>query len=226
LIFHQLIKIAGVMTALVVFFGGGLAALASPLPLDDLMAKMQESYDNTADMKAGFSQETIIKSMNKKQREEGIVYYKKPRQMLWDYTKPKVKKLIINASKAWFYIPQDNAVYIQDADKIFKSQLAVRFLSGIGNLRNDFDIAYAQDNATDSQGHYRLTLKAKTADLGVSNLKMTVDKDTYQVIECSFFDAYGNDTRIQFRNIKVNTSLPDRLFNFKPPPKAEIFPIQ
>lgn len=187
---------------------------------------MQEVYDETADLKAGFSQDTIIKSMNKKQREEGTVYYKKPRQMFWDYTKPKVKKLIINASKAWFYIPQDNAVYIQDADKIFKSQLAVRFLSGIGSLREDFDITLATDSGVDAQGNYRLALKAKAADLGVSNMKMTVDKDSFQILECSFFDAYGNDTRIQFRNIRTNTAIPDRMFNFKPPPKAEIFPIQ
>jgi outer membrane lipoprotein carrier protein len=219
-------KMIGVMVCLAVFAGGGLPAHAASLPLDQLLTRMQDAYDKAANVKAGFVQETLIKSMNKKQREEGVVYFKKPHQMFWDYTKPKVKKLVIGTSKAWFYIPQEKAVYVQDADKIFKSRLTVRFLSGIGSLRDDFDIAYAPDKAVDDQGNYRLLLKAKGTDLGVSNLKMTVDKETYQILVCSFSDAYGNDTRIQFRNIKVNTDIPDRLFTFKPPPQTEVFPMQ
>ena len=226
LILRNFGKIIAVLACLAVFWSAAAGARDVPLPLDQLMTKMQDAYDHTTNVRAGFVQETLIKSMNKKQREEGTVYFKKPRQMFWDYTKPKAKKLIINTSKAWFYIPQDNAVYVQDADKIFKSQLAVRFLSGIGSLRDDFDIAYAGDRAVDERGNYRLVLKAKTADLGVSNLRMTVDQGTFQILACSFSDTYGNDTRIQFRNMKVNTDIPARLFNFKPPPKAEVFPMQ
>jgi outer membrane lipoprotein carrier protein len=226
LIFSQFYKITFSLLCLTVFSGAAFPAQAAPLPLDQLLVKMQEAYDLAKDVKASFAQETVIKSMNKKQREEGIVYYKKPRQMYWDYTKPKVKKLIITATKAWFYIPQDNAVYVQDADKIFKSQLAVRFFSGIGNLRHDLDIAYAQERAVDDQGHYRLVLKPKSPDPGISNMKMTVDQESFQILDCSFLDTYGNDTRIQFRNIKINTAIPDRFFQFKPPPKADIFPMQ
>lgn len=191
------------------------------------MLKMQEAYDGTTDLKAVFIQETHIKSVRKKQREEGIVYYKKPQQMFWDYTKPKVKKLIITASKAWFYVPQDNAVYVQEANKVLKSQLAVRFLSGIGKLRDDFDIVYADQNKpVDQQGHYRLILKPRKADAGINHLQMTVDGGTFQITECRFSDSFGNDTRVQFRNMRINTALPDRLFTFKPPPKAEVFPMQ
>ena len=230
MIFHKFEKMSGIMTGLIT--GVALISVtaaevqAAPPPLEQLLVKMQEAYDNTADVKANFLQETLIKSMNKKQKEEGVVYYKKPRQMLWDYTKPKVKKLVINAQKAWFYIPQDNAVYVQDADKIFQSQLAVRFLSGIGRLKDDFSMTYAPEKAVDEMGHYHLALKPKAADPSVSNLQMTVDQESFQILACSFSDAYGNDTRIQFRNIKINSALPDRLFNFKPPPKAEIFPMQ
>lgn len=220
-------EIIHLVIGLALFFVAGPCLASSPLSLEELMVKMQEAYDGTTDLKASFVQETLIQSVKKKQREEGIVYYKKPQQMFWDYTKPKAKKLIITASKAWFYIPQDNAVYVQEANKIFKSQLAVRFLSGIGKLRDDFNIAYVQqDQVVDKQGHYRLILRPKTADAGMDHLRMTVDGSTFQVLECSFTDTYGNDTRVQFRNIRINTKLPDRLFTFKAPPRADIFPMQ
>ncbi len=224
--FHRIIHFVQVSACAIMVLGACSAVYAASMPLEELMTNMQKTYNETVDIKANFSQDTVIKSMNKKQREEGTVYFKKPRQMFWDYSKPKVKKLIINASKAWFYVPQDNAVYVQDGDKIFKSQLTVRFLSGIGNLQEDFNVTYANDDGVDGQGNYVLILKAKKSDLGVSHLKMTVDKGTYQILACSFTDAYGNDTRISFRNIKTNTALPDRLFQFKPPAKAEVFPMQ
>ena len=225
--FRNLIKICGFVVGLAVLFGSGPCIASSPLPLPELMVKMQEAYDGTTDLKATFVQETFIKSVKKKQREEGVVYFKKPQQMSWDYKKPKVKKLVITPSKAWLYIPQDNAIYVQEANKVLNSQLAIRFLSGIGKLRDDFDITYADgDKAVDQQGHYRLILKPRKADPGMDHLRMTVDGNTFQIMECRFSDNFGNDTRVQFRNIRINNGLPDRLFSFKPPPKADIFPMQ
>lgn len=225
--FCKSLKMFCLIAGLAVMLGAVPAGAAPPLPLSDLMVKMQEAYDGTTDLKATFVQETLIKSVKMKQREEGIVYFKKPQQMVWDYKKPKVKKLVVTTTKAWFYVPQDNAVYVQDVNKVLKSQLAVRFLSGIGKLRDDFDIAYADgDKGVDQQGHYKLILKPRKADPGMDHLRMTVDGNTFQIQECRFSDNLGNDTRLQFRNIKINSGLPDRLFSFKPPPKADVFPMQ
>jgi outer membrane lipoprotein carrier protein len=55
---------------------------------------------------------------------------------------------------------------------------------------------------------------------------MPVDGRTYQVVDCRFSDTYGNQTWLQFRDMQLNTGLQDRLFDFKPPPKAEVFPMQ
>jgi outer membrane lipoprotein carrier protein len=182
---------------------------------------MQTTYEKTSDLKANFVQEVTIKSMNKTDREEGTVYFKNPQKMLWDYEKPKAKKLVINTKKSWLYLPEDNTVYIQDSAGIFKSRIVVRFLAGIGSLKKDFSIKLSQP-ATDEQGNYQMTLTPKSSGLGVGRLFMTVDKDSYQIIQCRFSDAYGNATRIQFRSIQLNSGLSDKMFTFQPPPSAEI----
>ncbi len=69
------------------------------------------------------SRKSTIKAMNKTDREEGILYVKNPKRMLWNYSKPKAKKLIINPKRAWLYIPDDRVVYIQEAENIYKSKL-------------------------------------------------------------------------------------------------------
>jgi outer membrane lipoprotein carrier protein len=108
---------------------------------------------------------------------------------------------------------------------MYKSKLVIRFLSGIGKLKEDFQIRYATPAATDKSGNYLLVLTPKQADLGVDRLNMTVDRTSFHIIQCSFFDAYGNLTRIRFQNIKTNNHLSESLFHFKPPRGVEIFNV-
>ncbi len=198
-------------------------SFADILPLNELIAKTQERYEKTQDLKAQFIQEVTIKSMNKIEREEGVVYVKNPRRMLWVYSKPKAKKLIINPKKAWLYIPEDRAAYVQDTENIYRSKLAVKFLSGIGKLSEDFHVGFSKPDNVDRNGDYLLTLVPKVSDTGVDKLYLTIDKEDFQIIQCSFTDLYGNITRIRLADIKINNNLDDKLFNFKPPSGVEVF---
>ena len=202
----------------------GRTVAAQALPLEQLTLKMQETYDQTKDLKAKFIQELTIQSIKKTDREEGTIYFKNPSRMYWEYTRPKSKKLVISPQKAWLYIPNDRAVYVQDAEAMYKSKLVVRFLSGIGKLGEDFKITYALDSV-DKEGNYQLVLTPKQAGLGVDRLHLTVDRSSFQIVQCSFTDAYGNLTRIRFQNIRTNNQLPESLFHFKPPQGVEIFNI-
>ena len=193
------------------------------LRLNELIAKTQERYEKTQDLKAQFIQEVTIKSVNKTEREEGTVYVKNPRRMLWEYSKPKAKKLIINPKKAWLYIPEDRAAYVQDTEYIYRSKLAVKFLSGIGRLSEDFHVGFSKPDTVDRNGDYLLTLVPKVSDTGVDKLYLTIDKEDFQIIQCSFTDLYGNITRIHLADIRINNNLDDKLFNFKPPSGVEVF---
>jgi outer membrane lipoprotein carrier protein len=143
--------------------------------------------------------------------------------MLWNYSKPKAKKLIINPQNAWLYIPEDRVVYIQDTDTIYKSKLAVKFLSGIGKLGEDFHINFSRPEPADGKGNYLLTLTPFNSDTGIDKMYLTVDQNNFQIIQFSFTDLYGNVTRIRLTDIKINNNLSDKLFSFKPPPNVEIF---
>ncbi len=196
---------------------------AEPPPLEDLVTKIQESYEKAEDLKAGFTQETNIRSIRKVDREEGTVYFKKPKKMLWDYRKPKSKKLVINPQKAWLYVPEDNLVYVQDAKKILNSRLMIRFLTGVGRLKDDFNIRYSEP-AVDARGNFVLELTPKTsgAGAGIERLSLMVGKTDYQILACLLRDVYGNVTRVTFSDIRINVHLPDSLFTFVPPAGAVV----
>ena len=195
---------------------------AQPLSLEQLTAKTQEMYEKTADLKAIFVQEVTIKSMKKTEREEGAVYFKNPKMMLWDYTKPKSKKLVINAQKAWLYVPEDRMVYVQNAEDVYRSRMAVKFLSGIGRLSEDFQIRFSKDTPFDGEGNYHLVLTAKEPGSGVDRLHITVDGKIFQILQCRFNDSFGNTTRLRFSEFSLNTGIPDKFFTFKTPEGVEV----
>jgi outer membrane lipoprotein carrier protein len=206
----------------VMFFSPAAVVRAEVLSLEQLIAKAQETYEKTKDLKARFIQEATIRSMKKTEREEGMVYFRNPKMMLWDYQKPKAKKLVINDRKAWLYIPEDRMVYVQNTEDVYRSQAAIRFLSGIGKLSEDFQIRFTKDSPLDENGNYLLTLTAKETGSVIDRLYLSIDGKTFQISWCSFSDAYGNTTRLNFINVRVNRGISDKLFDFKPPAGVEI----
>jgi outer membrane lipoprotein carrier protein len=210
---------------ILVIFMSTLPAYAQSLSLEDLIVNVQKHYEQTKDLQAMFVQQATIKSVNQTLTEEGTVYFKKPTRMLWDYSKPSHKKLVINPEKAWLYIPEDKIVYVQDAKKTLSSKMTVRFIAGIGKLKDDFHITFPEKNARDENGNYWLSLTPISKAMGIEKLQMKINKDTFYIMHFSFTDAYGNMTKLTFDHMKTNTNLPDDMFNFTPPDDVEIFRV-
>jgi len=101
-------------------------------PVGDIVQKLQVAYEQTKDLQADFIQETTLKSIKKTEREEGRVFFKNPKNMSWNYAKPKGKKLVINSQTAWLYLSEEKAAYRQRSESIFQSKLLINFFSGYG----------------------------------------------------------------------------------------------
>ncbi len=197
-------------------------AVAETLSIEELTARTQNAYEKTKDLKAFFVQEVTIKAMQKTEREEGVVWLKNPRRMYWDYRKPGKKKLVINPTQAWLYVPEDGIVYIQKSEDIFRSRLAVKFLSGLGKLAEDFLLNFSENGHLDQNGNYLVTLLAKDNEAEIKKIHLSLDQKTFLVRGLSFADSYGNTTRLSFHDIKINTGVPDSFFVFTPPADVEI----
>ncbi len=200
-----------------------LTGAAGAVTVEEIIARAQEQYEKTSDIKADFIQEATIKSINKTDREEGVFYFKNPRRMVWDYLKPRAKKLVINPQTAWLYVPEDRMVYVYDGASFFRSRASIRFLSGLGKLKEDFQISLAGPAAQDKEGNFLLKLVPKERDFGVGEFFLTLDKEQFHITRLSFTDTFGNATRLFFRNIKINNRLPEKMFTFNPPPGVEVF---
>jgi len=195
---------------------------AELLSLDKVVQKIQDTYEQTGQVKARFTQALTLKAMQKTHLEEGTFYFKKPKRMRWVYTKPAAKELVINSEKAWLYVPADNVAYVQDAESLFKSTVSVRFLAGIGKLKDDFRISFAGDKKVDKAGNYLLDLVPVKPEEGGKKLQVAVNRQSFQIVKVILFDPYGNVTTLSFSGLELNKDLPDSLFTFKPPAGVDV----
>jgi outer membrane lipoprotein carrier protein len=189
----------------------------------DIAQNLQSAYEKTKDLKADFVQEAAIKSIKKIQREEGRVFFKNPKSMLWEYTKPQGKKLVINSQMAWLYIAKEKVAYKQKSESIFQSKFLINFFAGTGKLKDDFVIKYAEPKAYDKEGNYLLVLYPKEKTAACNSVKLTIDKNNFYINQVSFDDVMGNSTTLKFSNISINTGLDQKKFQFKPPAGVQVF---
>ena len=213
------------MTVFWCYFACPSSAAELP-PIDDVVSRLQQTYEKTVDLKSDFIQETTIKSIKKTDVEEGVVFFKNPKNMLWNYRKPKAKQLVINSKKVWLYLPQEKVVYTQDAGYIFQSKVLIKFLTGLGKLKDDFTIAYAKSGALDKNENYRLVLTPREKGTSYSALQITVDKDIFYILQVNFDDSFGNSTALRFSNIAMNSGIATNIFQFKPPSGVNVLKMQ
>ncbi len=199
-------------------------AFSEELPVvGDIAQNLQSSYEKTKDLKADFVQEATIKSIRKTEREEGRVFFKNPKSMLWEYTKPQGKKLVINSQTAWLYLTKEKVAYRQKSESIFQSKFLINFFAGTGKLKENFTIKYAETKAYDKDGNYLLVLIPREKTVACNSVKLTVDKNNYYILQVNFDDVMGNSTTLKFSNISINTGLAQKIFQFKPPAGVEVF---
>ncbi len=194
---------------------------AQPLPLEEIVAKVQEQYETHEDFKANFIQESLVKSLGKKQVVEGIVYFKKPGKMRWNYQKPTKQEIISDGKSLWNYRPEDKQVVVSPMTNAFQSKAPSTFLAGIGNLKKDFQARWSKEPSP--KENYSLELTPQEAQGSLEKLFLLVDRESFKILQARIQDVMGNVTQISFSKIQFDNRLPDSLFTFTPPKGVEVF---
>ncbi|KAF0123465.1 MAG: outer membrane lipoprotein carrier protein [bacterium] len=192
------------------------------IPLEEIVARVQGIYQKTKDFKAEFIQESTLKSINKTQVAKGKIYFKNPGKLRWDYYHPNKQEIVTDGKTLWMYMSQDKQVMISELSKVYRSNTSTFFLSGMGNLKRDFDVQLVEPTLKNEDKGYLLRLVPKEPQSNLNELFLLVDKVSFQVAETYFYDFYGNLIRIKFKNPVINRGLSDSIFVFTIPKGVEV----
>ena len=185
--------------------------------LNAIIAKVQKTYNGIQDIQANFTQFTTSASIKETQKAEGVVYFKKPGMMKWEYKSPGKDIIVSDGMTIWIYQQDIGQVMVGNALDNGTS-ISNNFLAGMGNLKKDFTIELAEG---DNNAHL-LKLNPKTAQPNLQKLYIAVDKKTFLVIRTIVYDMLNNETKVIFEKIKTNQSLSGSIFKFEIPEGVKV----
>ncbi len=188
--------------------------------LQTLIDKVQAEYERTDDIYASFTQISHLRSVTKPKESSGMVYFKKPGKMRWEYTNPEQQLLVSDGKTMWFYVAEDEQVIVQQAEDAYGSKTPITFLSGMGKLQNDFYMSLLAES--DPATAYKLELLPKQPQPELAKLILTVDPKTFQIVHTAVYDPYGNITDVYLHNLEINVAPPDEVFTFEIPEGVDI----
>ena len=197
---------------------------AGTLSVSDIVARLQARYDDTLGFQADFTQEVVTATLGQTITSTGEVFFKKPGKMRWNFSQP-AQLLVSDGSSFWFYQPADKQVVKTPFHQAFRSNTPISFLTGVGRLEDDFQVALQnsnQNSSQDSKDTYLLLLTSKHDAEAVGRLTLAVSRQTFDIVEATVTDPLGNTTRLRLSNINRNTSLEESLFQFDIPPGVDI----
>ena len=195
------------------------AAAVSP---EAVITRVQTLYDKAGGFQARFLQDSRIKATGASDSAAGWMYFMKPCRMRWQYeTPPDQKKEIVSDGRlVWMYMPQDGVVMVYKLEKVLRSDLVMRFFSGMGLVQKDFNISWQRPPQEGAS--YVIDLFPKKDQPELKRLTLTINPDTYLVEKLDFTNALGEESRFTFTQVKLGVPLGPTFFTFTPPPGVQV----
>lgn len=198
----------------------GFSALAAEpdITLSQILDGIEKKYTGKS-FRAEFIQESTIKAMEISDFASGKIFVRYPGMMRWEYESPEKQVIITDGHKLWIYKPADNQVMTGSAPAFFSDGKGASFLSNIKLIREKFKIT--RENAAEDF-FYELKLQPLEKTLDVTDIRISVTKNTFTVVRIITFNSYGDTNRIEFTNHEFGVKLAESLFSFEIPPGADV----
>jgi outer membrane lipoprotein carrier protein len=177
---------------------------------------IQNHYQTTDSFSAKFVEDINPVGAPKRTR-DGVVYFRKPGRMRWEFKTPNEELVVSDGHTLYSYDPGLNQVVESPLKRALRAPGATEFLLGVGNIKHDFKASAPASAPGDGLEHVRLVPRQ-----GGDAIEVAVDPKSHDIRAIRITDQLGDVTDVRFSDIRNNISLQDSLFSFQPPAGADI----
>ncbi|ADD69091.1 outer membrane lipoprotein carrier protein LolA [Denitrovibrio acetiphilus DSM 12809] len=171
---------------------------------EEVVAALSTVQSYTAD----FVQSTEIEGFGEDVY-SGKIFINISKQAMWDYSKPYRQFYLFDKDSMNYYDSETKQLIVQKLDP--SANVFMRLMLNPADIRKDFDVSFENG---------RLTL-SPIGDIGLSTIVFTVENDTVKGISTK--DQNGNNTSVEFKNIKKDIAIPSSVFKPVIPEETEVF---
>lgn len=176
-------------------------------------ALLSAMNDNFQTMQCDFRQEKKSVLFNEVSVSEGVMYFRKPSSLRWEYTKPTVSVVVMEGAK----------VKVTDADgkeqgkggRMYR-QMAALITGVVSGKELDDGKNFKSEFYVGANAYWiKLTPANRRLKVFFNHLELTLDKQKMVAVKMFMNEKEGDSTTITFSNHKVNASIDDKMFNLK-----------
>ena len=167
-------------------------------------------------LKAEFKQTIYSSSKEAIDYSEGLIWLKKPEQILWEFQRPNIKKIIVDGESVSIYDANLNQLLIVPYTDQYQSSLASILINN-----DNLEVFYEIQTKINDDGFYLITLFQKKDDSLFTKIEISISEMLIHTIK--LWDSSGQSIAIVLENIEMNISLPDSSFKFTSPKGVDIF---
>jgi len=189
----------------------------------EILEQIQQQY-NVTDFEADFTQESRLEAMDVVDTAQGHVLFRPPTRMRWHYRTPEEYMLVMNREHIWLYWPADNQVMVGKPEEYLGHPGMQFFFSEPAALLERFHITRVE-KTFGRRDVYSLKLVPKNLQTNFEEAFLLISAKTYHIVASIIYNAFGDETRIRFSNIKFNQGIDPSLFDFVIPEDAEVLQL-
>jgi outer membrane lipoprotein carrier protein len=197
-----------------------LASKAGAADVTSVTDSVQKKYQALSSFKADFTQVLFNAASKDKDVRTGRIVFSQPALIRWETEKPEKELLVVGKDVVWNAFPEEKSAYRYSVEDMLGSKTMLRFLSGKGNLKEDFHI---QEEPGAPEGQVELKLVPREAEAGMVLAHAWVDVKTSMLARISIEDFYGNINDLTLSNLNLNPSVSKDQFQYTPPKDYSIF---
>ena len=201
-----------------VVLGAALLMLISGISFaqeaEAIMAQVRARYRDVKDFKANLELISCASVTGTCHRFEGKVEMKRPNKLRMDINKPETQQIICDGMSLWLYLEKDKQVI---RTNIEESRDFLVLLNPLDKL-----LTGKVKNSCKTNGNYQCWLEISEFKELFKEVKVIVDKKTYEITGIDVVDINDNSSEYKFTKIKTNSGIKDDRFQFVVPKNAKL----
>ncbi len=179
-------------------------------------AQVLQKIDRTAaamkSMQCSFTQTKSMKMLSKEMVSKGVMYFKTPNKLRWQYTSPYNYTFLMNGDKVRMVSGQTTQNVDVKRNKIFRqiTNIILNSITG-GNLSKtaDFSVVLYKDGST---YYAQLYPKKKELKQIYKYIRIHFNASLTMVTKMEMVEKTGDTTTVKLLNVKTNQSINESFF--------------
>jgi outer membrane lipoprotein-sorting protein len=177
----------------------------------NLIGQINQASAKTNTITADFSQEKEMSFMEEKVISSGKFYFRKDKQLRWEYTEPFEFAIILNGDRIRIIDEGKSKDFEAGSNRMFLeiSDVMTGMVNGSLLSSSKFTATWSE-----AAGYYKAELIPNGTAMKdfLMRIELKVSKQDFTVEELKMFEQSGDYTRITFRNKKLNETVPAEIF--------------